>query len=227
MSDAPDGSTKPVMIFGRSTSHFTRVATMFAHELSVPFELVPLLDLRSENVTHYGGNPALKIPSLQVDGLTLFGTDNVCRALAERAPMRRQIVWPEDVRDGIARNAQELAWHGMDAQVQLVAGPVLGNLPADNGYLTKARLGFEGALGWLDLHLEHVVSSLPPARDVSFFEVMLLCLVEHLAFRPTLPLAPYPRLTAFAAAFGARSSAQHTVYRLNSQAHPSTQGSRP
>jgi hypothetical protein len=104
---------------------------------------------------------------------------------------------------------------------------MLGNLPADNGYLTKARLGFEGALGWLDLHLEHVVSSLPPARDVSFFEVMLLCLVEHLAFRPTLPLAPYPRLTAFAAAFGARSSAQHTVYRLNSQAHPSTQGSRP
>jgi hypothetical protein len=43
-------------------------------------------------------------------------------------------------------------------------------------------------------------------------EVSLFCLVEHLAFRATIPLAPYGRLTAFAREFGKRASAGSTAY---------------
>lgn len=224
MSD-PTELSPTAVIFGRSTSHFTRVVTVFAHEMGVTVELVPLLDLGSLEVAHYGGNPALKIPSLRVGDSVLFGTDNVCRALAQRSTLRRKLVWPEDVHDERTRNAQQLAWHGMDAQVQLVAGPMLGKIDADNAYLAKVRRGFEGALHWLDLNVDHALGALPAPRDLSFFEVMLFCLVEHLRFRPTVPLAPYPRLTAFAADFGARPSALHTAYRRNSQVQHAAEGS--
>jgi hypothetical protein len=54
-----------------------------------------------------------------------------------------------------------------------------------------------------------------PARDISLFEVSLFCLIEHLAFRDTLPVAPYPALLRFCERFAVRPSAQHTVYRFD------------
>jgi hypothetical protein len=47
------------------------------------------------------------------------------------------------------------------------------------------------------------------------FEVSLFCLVEHLAFRPSVALDEYPALRAFAGAYGARDCARRTVYRFD------------
>jgi hypothetical protein len=57
---------------------------------------------------------------------------------------------------------------------------------------------------------------LPTPRDLSVFEVTLFCLVEHLPFRGTLPLTPYPALRQFAEEFGARASAEATPYEYDS-----------
>ena len=78
----------------------------------------------------------------------------------------------------------------------------------------KARAGLEGALRWLDAHISQCIAALPP-RGLSVFEVSLFCLVEHLAFRPTVPLGPYPELTGFCARFGSRESARQTAYRFD------------
>ncbi len=205
--------TDQLQLIGRSSSHFTRVARIFAHELEVPIELVQVLDLTSTDRAAYAGNPAMKIPSLRrPDGSLLFGTENICRALAELAPAPRRVVWPEAVRADVARNAQELTWHGMAAQVQLIVGTLLGKLPADHVYFSKGRLGFEGALGWLDANLEAALAALPSARDLSLLEVTLFCLIEHLVFRPTVEIEPHANLRAFAAAFGERPSARATFY---------------
>lgn len=59
---------------------------------------------------------------------------------------------------------------------------------------------------------EQVLSELPSPREVSVLEIALFCLVEHLVFRPTVPLDDFPRLRQFAHAFGARPSAQRTPY---------------
>jgi hypothetical protein len=64
---APDMST--VQIIGRSSSHFTRVALVFAHELGVPFELVPIYDMTEVDPAVYAGNPALKLPTLRRSGV--------------------------------------------------------------------------------------------------------------------------------------------------------------
>lgn len=75
-------------IVGRSSSHFTRVATIYAHEVGVPYELVVVPDLLSLETENYGGHPALKLPALRVDGALLVGTENRGRSCRTRWPRR-------------------------------------------------------------------------------------------------------------------------------------------
>lgn len=199
---------------GRSSSHFTRVAQVFAHELGLGFEFEPVHHLMRLEPELYGGHPALKIPTLHLDGAPLYGTENICRrlvALAGRTGDPRLVLF-EHASGDLARNAQELTWHCMTAQVQLVLGTVFSGLPADDRFFVKLRAGMAGALGWLDAHLDGALAELPP-RDLSLLEVSLFCLLEHLAFRPTLAPLEVPRLQRFVAEFGARPSALRTTYR--------------
>jgi glutathione S-transferase len=198
-------------IVGRSSSHFTRLVRIFALELGVACEFAPVYDLSSLDARDYAGNPALKLPVLRMDEVTIFGAENICRALAELAPQPRRIVWPEDVRGVQARNAQELVWHAMQAQVQLGFGTQIAKLPVDSVYFVKAATGMQNALEWLDERVQEVIDDLPP-HDLSMLEASLFCLIEHVAFRATVSLMPYGRLTAFALAFGQRASAQQTPY---------------
>ncbi len=209
-----------VQLIGRSSSHFTRVTRMFAHELGVEFTLVPLYDMAELDPQLYADNPALKLPNLRVDGSSLFGTENICRRLEELAfavsgAATRRVIWPEQLRSDLSRNAQELVWHSMAAQVQLVVGLNLAKLPPENLFFAKARLGYRGALSWLDQHLAANLAALPANRDISLFEVTLFCLLEHIVFRPLLSLEPYPGLRAFAANYGVRPSALATSYQVD------------
>lgn len=214
--------TSTVRITGRRGSHFTRVTTMFAVELGVPFSLESVRDLRSLDPAAYGGHPGLKIPTLHVGEVALFGTENICRKLTELAGRANdpRVVLAEHVSVDLARSAQELVWFAMSAQVQLVVGVVFGGLARDALPFAKASAGMRGALGWLDANLHHVLSLLPARRDVSVFEVSLFCLFEHLKFRPTIEAELYPALTAFAATFSARDSARATTFSL--EAAPTT-----
>lgn len=215
MRDRSGGEGSTLQIIGRSSSHFTRVPRIFAHELGVPFELVPIYDMTVVDPELYAGNPAMKMPVLRRAGSLVFGAENICRTLADEADKKLRIVWPEQLRSDAARSAQELVWHGMAAQVQLIFGTMVAKLPADNLYFTKARQGFEGALQWLDANLARVLGELPSPRDLSLFEVTLFCLVEHVSLRGTLPIAPYPSLVRFAAEFSQRPCAQGTAYRFD------------
>jgi glutathione S-transferase len=200
-----------ICIVGRSSSHFTRLVRIFALELGVACEFAPVYDLSSLDARDYAGNPALKLPVLRIDEVSIFGAENICRALAELAPEHPRIVWPEDVRDAQARNAQELVWHAMQAQVQLGFGTQIAKLPVDSVYFVKAATGMQNALEWLDEKVQEVIDDLPP-HDLSMLEATLFCLVEHVEFRATVSLTPYGRLTAFALGFGQRPSAQQTPY---------------
>jgi hypothetical protein len=103
----------------------------------------------------------------------------------------------------------------MAAQVQLVFGTQAAKLPADNLYFAKAADGMNNVLAWLDARIEAVLATLSPARHLSLLELTLFCLVEHLRFRPTVPLDAYPMLARFTDSFGRRASAQQTAYRFD------------
>jgi glutathione S-transferase len=71
----------PLQIIGRRSSLFTRMPLVFAEELRVPYELVPVYDMTALGPEVYAGNPALKLPILRQEGRVLFGSQNICRAL--------------------------------------------------------------------------------------------------------------------------------------------------
>ena len=215
-SEDPGAGPLP-RLTGRSSSHYTRLARMFAHELGVACEFAPVHDLASLDERSYAGNPALKLPVLSHGGTVVFGAENICRTLAELAPRHAAILWPEDLRDAPARNAQELVWHAMQAQVQLGFGTQIAGLSPDSIYFVKAAAGLRNALGWLDEQVPPILAALP-SHDLAMLEVSLFCLLEHLAFRPTVPLASHAQLGDFARAFGQRASAQATAYRFDDPA---------
>lgn len=214
---------RELRLIGRASSHFTRVAALYADELGLEVTRVVVADLTSIDSTSYGGHPGLKIPTLVVDGAPVFGAEHICRRLAGLAGRADDptLVWPEDVAIDVVGNAQELTWHAMAAQVQIVAGTVLGDLPREHRFFAKAAVGLVGSLGWLDAHLPTALAHLPTPRALSLLEVTAFCLIEHLAFRPSVPLAPYAQLIAFAADFARRPSARRTAYRLERQPAPS------
>lgn len=213
----PLNRVSPLRLTGRSTSHFTRLVRMLAHELAVPLELEVVNDLMSLDAATYGGHPALKLPTLHVGDAALFGTENICRALAGLAGRANdpRVVLPHQVTSTLVQSAQELAWHAMTVQVQLVIGVRIAKLPAENIFFTKATAGMNGALAWLDARLDPVLAELPSPRDVSVFELSLFCLIEHIVFRPTVSLESFPRLRGFAEAFATRDSAQRTPFQLD------------
>lgn len=202
----------PLELVGRSSSHFTRVARMFAFELGVAHVFRPVLDLTSVDPGHYAGNPTLKIPILVDDRGPLFGTENICRELARRSGGASRVVLRGDVQDRLVANAEELTLHVMSSEVSLIMAKVAGDARLAPPKLSRS---IEGCLGWLDDHVEAILAALPPGRALSFLEVALFCVVTHLPFRQVMEVASWPRLGDFCRRFGERESARATAYRFD------------
>jgi glutathione S-transferase len=203
-----------VRIVGRTSSHFTRVARIFAHELQVPYGFVSVPDLMSLDPADYAGNPALKLPSLETSAGTWFGAVNVCRELARRSTLPAAIVWPEQLVSSLSSNALELTLQAMTTEVGIIMGQLGGD--SESAYHRKLRASLEGTLRWLDTNLTRVVAELAHDRQLSYLEVTLFCLVTHLKFRSLWPSAGYEQLERFCSAFEARPAAAATSYHFQS-----------
>jgi glutathione S-transferase len=201
------------IIVGRSSSHFARVARIFAHELGVAHELRPVYDMSSVGAETFADNPTLRVPSLRTDTGTWFGTQNICRELARRTVTPASLVWPEDLVDATSANAQEIVLETMAAEVVVVMARA-AQLEPESPYLQKPRARIEASVAWLERELPAVLARLPE-RSLSFLEVTAFCLVTHLPFRDVRSLDDCPNLLAFSHAFGARPSACETEYRFD------------
>jgi glutathione S-transferase len=191
-------------ILGRSSSHFTRTVRMVAQELEIAYAFRPLADLASRAVHDYALNPALKIPILETPEGPWYGALNCCRELARRAPHKPQILWPEQLHERLAANAQELVLQGMSTEVALIMqGPTIDTA-------SKAFESLTNCLGWLDAHWREVRTT-----RLSFLDITTYCFFTHLSFRQVADVGPYRVLQAFCDDFGARASAQATAYRFD------------
>jgi glutathione S-transferase len=209
-----DDDTKlELCIVGRPSSHFTRVARLFAEELGLDYDFELVRDLMSCDSSDYAGNPALRLPVLKTREAAWFGALNICRELARRSERRLRVVWPEHLEEPLLANAQELTLQGMATEVGLIMG-ALGGTAETNPHAVKLRTSLTNTLWWLDAALPEVLVSLPAERDLSFLEVSLFCFVEHLAFREVLPIDGYKHLVEHCAVFRARPSAAKTPYRF-------------
>jgi glutathione S-transferase len=215
------------MLFGRSSSHFTRVARIVAAELGVAYTFRVVPNLLSLDPSDYGGNPALRLPVLRTVQGEWFGALNICRALEREASAagvegRPRLVWPEALDRPLTTNAQELTLQAMASEVALIMARVAkADEAAAN--VAKQRESLERMLAWLEANVREVLAALPssvsgaggPAPSVSFLEVTLFCLVQHLEFRDILPTAPYRALGEFCQRFAQRESARQTMFRFD------------
>jgi glutathione S-transferase len=193
---------------------FTRCALLVAHELGVPYQLIVVADLLSQARADYGDNPALKMPTLETESGAWFGALNICRELARRRAREATITWPEELRDAVAANAQELVLQGMATEVTLIMGSLKDDGQA-SPYQAKNRVALQNTLAWLDEQLPHVLACLPAARVVSFFEVTLFCFITHLEFRKVFDASGFARLASFCAGFAERPAARASAYKFD------------
>lgn len=203
-----------VTLIGRSSSHFTRIARIFAAEMRVEYSFRVLRDLLSTDPEDYGGNPALRIPVLQTPRGAWFGALNASRELWRMANPRARVVWPDDLDEPRLANAQELVLQAMATEVALIMAKV-GGAGEGGAHQAKMREGLGNMMAWLDENAPSALAALPPERDLSFLEVTLFCLVTHLEFRDVLPTAPYAALNEFCRHFAARASSIATTYRFD------------
>lgn len=201
-----------VILVGRSSSHFTRLARIFATELGVPYSFRVVRDLLDREQTTYAGNPALKVPILILDGQSHFGSLGICRRLAEQHPTA-SVEWPEDLATLDDRNASEVVMQAMATEVSQIMASRGGVDPA-SAYAAKLDESLRGSLSWLESYLARR-STPEPSRSLRFLDVALFCLVSHLKFRDAIDLAQFPHLDCFIAAFSTRESAQATEYRYD------------
>jgi glutathione S-transferase len=201
-----------IVLVGRSSSHFTRTARIFALELGVPHDFRAVLDMTSSDAASYADNPALKVPVLVDERGALFGTDNICRELARRSDKASRVVLRGDVTERVVANAEELTLHVMSSEVSLIMAKVAGD-----GRLAphKVTRSIENCLNHLDQNVDALLAALPEGRVLSFVEVALFCTVTHLPFREVMDVAPWTRLAAFGRRFGERKSARDTEYRFD------------
>jgi glutathione S-transferase len=211
-SPSTEDPSRPVLV-GRSSSHFTRTARIFAAELGVEHGFQVVSDLLSADLDAYSTNPALRVPILRTTSGTWFGSLNSCRELARSSTRKLSIVWPEHLTTPLLANAQELTLQAMAAEVTLILAQRSGQ-NADNRYLIKLQQSLHGTLSWLDAELANVLAALP-RRALSYLEVTLFCLHTHLQFRDVLPAPGYPNLAAFCEAYGTRPSATCTPYHFD------------
>jgi glutathione S-transferase len=197
-----------VTIVGRSSSHFTRTARIFALELGVPHQFRPVLDMTVTEPGNYGNNPALKVPILVDEQGPLFGTENICRELARRSGQRSRIALRGDVPHRLVANAEELILHAMTSEVILI-------MSGKDAPPPKVRPSLENALAFLEENLQTLRAALPADRLLSFCETALFCLVTHLPFRKIMEVSAYPRLQAFCREFEQRPGARDTGYRFD------------
>jgi hypothetical protein len=205
-------SAKPV-IFGRSSSHFTRVARIFAFEYRVDHSFIIVRDLMSEDLGDYGGNPALLMPTLRVGQTSWFGALNICRELARISRISLRVAWPEHYQQPLLANAQELTLQAMSTEVALIMARLAGD--ATSPHARKLERSLTNSMWWLEQHATRVLHALPVARDLSFLEVTLYCLATHLAFREVLPAESFDGLNSFCQHFAVRPSIAETPFRFD------------
>lgn len=201
-------SPLPTLV-GRSSSHFTRLTRIFAHELGVACSFQVVTDLRGTDQTAYGEHPALRLPTLLAANGPWFGSLNICRELARGSDRGLRIVWPEQLHRALHANVQELTVQAMATEVELIMNDAPESLLA-----LKRRESLLGTLRWLDANVDAALASMPE-RDLSYWEPALFCLVEHLEFRKVLSTEPFLRLREFASGFGERDGARATPFRFD------------
>lgn len=169
-------------LYATPLSHFARKVRILLHELDVPFELHFVEDLLSSDPKDFGGNPILRIPTLVDGDAWVVESDQIARHCAERFdPTDRHAVLSLSLRQ---RNALSMINAAMAAEVEILLSQRSGIEEIESlKYFRRHYRVIEHCLAWL----EEAGPSLWTQQGLSYLDIALVCMWEHLEHYETIP----------------------------------------
>lgn len=173
---------KRLKLYATPLSHFARKIYILLHALDLPFELVLVEDLLSSNPEDFGGNPILRIPTLVDEETWVVESDRIAQYLVEEYdPEDRFGVLSMDVAQ---RNALSMINAAMGAEVEILLSQRSGiDGIQDYHYFQRYYTVIEQCLHWLETEGPF----LWPSQDISYLDIALVCMWDHLAHYQAIP----------------------------------------
>lgn len=167
-------------------SHFSRKVRIVLAELGISCELVHAPNLLSEDPAHFGGNPILRVPVLEDGDDWVIESDAIVRYLLERhdAGNDRFAFFSMTVAQ---RNALAMISATMGAEVELLLSQRSGLGAEHEGvYFRRYRVVIRECMSWL----EERGPALWPECDLSYLDIALACMLDHLRYNDMMPRLP-------------------------------------
>jgi glutathione S-transferase len=195
---------KPTL-YGTPLSHFTRKVRILLLEIGIPFDTIRPPDLLAGAPRTYGGNPLMRVPTLQHDGNTVVDSDHIARYVVDAFDGSDRLgVKSADVR---AMNRLAIANGVMTNEVTLILAKRGGFEDIDGvAYFRKLKVAIDAGLTWLEANTE------PGAAGFSYADVATIAMWQHLEHYAIAPdLGRFVRIAARVARFAARASVAATT----------------
>lgn len=174
-------------------SHFSRKVRIVLRELGVACQESYVPNLLSTDPDDFGGNPIMRVPVLRDGPHWVIESDQIVRYLLETYD-RDNDRFAFFSMTAAQRNALSIVSAIMGAEVELILSKRSGLAEAAGGlYFQRYRDVIGHGLAWLELH----GAALWPEAELSYLDVALLCMWDHLRHNGLRDeTRPYPWIEA-------------------------------
>ena len=175
-----------VQLYMTPLSHFSRKVRVLLDLYALPYEAIDVGNVAGAEPGAFKDNPLMKVPVL-VDGEAwILDSDHIARYLVRKAdPSDRYGVCTEALFD---LNARAVMNGVMSEEVKLILARRTGVPVEAYAFFAKAVRSIEHGLRWPEAHAARF-----EADGLTYREIHLVCLWEHLAHYKIVPLH-YERL---------------------------------
>ncbi len=180
-------------LYGTARSHFARIVRVLGLELGIEFDWVDVGNVADAEL--FGGNPLMQVPALDDGGRSVWGVQNICEYLVERAGKD-----PLGVRtsDWSETNLVYVVQGVMSAEVQLILAERAG-MESRGGVFDKVRARLKNGLAFIEDH----VGDEGPLR---YSQVCVVSMWDHLRLYENASVADAPRIEAAVERLGRHAS---------------------
>jgi glutathione S-transferase len=171
-------------------SHFSRKVRLLLDHLDLPYELVDVGDVSTNNLDYFHGNPAMGVPVLEDGAVWMIESDHIAGYLVRTYESGdRYAVLTENIN---LLNARAVMNNIMGNEVKLILAKRGGLDPNPHAYFQKAMSAIKQGLAWLETH-----SGLFCPLDPGYTEFHFISMWDHLELYGLVEL-PYPGLQELA-----------------------------
>jgi uncharacterized protein (TIGR00369 family) len=173
-------------LYGTLLSHFARKPRILLDLYSVDYEFVDIGNIVESPKENFGGNPLARVPVLADGDEWLIDSDQIAEYIVSKVDPddRYQVLHPGTP----DRNVRTVLNGIMSEEVTIIVAQRTG-VPIERfRFFDDSREAIQDGLAWLEARWTD-----QPAKELTYLEIHLACLWEHLDYLRLIPLE-FPRL---------------------------------